>query len=74
MMENEKRPKHDDAGNLVVPNLSAWWLPEFTLTKKIGGTIYSVTGSYEGIETLDKKLERIMAHNSREELEESHDN
>ena len=70
-MENEKRLEHDIAGNVVVPNLSAWWLPEFTLRKKIGGTLYTVTGSYEGTETLDKKLERIMAYNSREDSEES---
>lgn len=69
-MENEKALKHDGAGNIVVPNTSAWWLPEFTLKKKIGGTIYKVTGSYEGIETLDKKLERIMAFNSREDFGE----
>ena len=69
-MENEKLINHDEAGNIVVPNLSAWWLPEFTLKKKIGGTIYTVTGTYEGIETLDKKLERIMAFNSWEDFGE----
>lgn len=70
-MEKEQQLKHDDDGNIVTPNLSAWWLPEFTLKKKIGGTLYCVTGTYEGIETLDKKLERIMAYNSREDSEES---
>ena len=69
-MENENTLKQDENGNLAVPNLSAWWLPEFTLKKKIGGTIYTVTGSYEGIETLDKKLERVMAYNSRDEFGE----
>ena len=69
-MDKENQLKHDAAGNIVVPNLSAWWLPEFTLRKKIGGTIYTITGSYEGTETLDKKLERIMAYNSREDSEE----
>ena len=69
-MENEKTLKHDENGNIVVSNLSAWWLPEFTLRKKIGGTIYTVTGSYEGIETLDKKLERIVTYNSRDEFGE----
>ena len=66
-MENEKTLKHDKDGNIVIPNLSAWWLPEFTLKKEIGGTIYTVSGTYEGTETLDKKLERIMAFNSRED-------
>ena len=69
-MDNENQLKHDAAGNIVVPNLSAWWLPEFTLRKKIGGTLYTITGSYEGTETLDKKLERIMAYTSREDSEE----
>ena len=72
-MESEKMLKHDEDGNSVIPNLSAWWLPEFTLKKEIGGTIYSVTGTYEGTETLDKKLERIMAYIFRKDLEESHD-
>ena len=42
-----------------VKNLSARWL---TLHRKIGGTIYSVTGTYEGTESLDSKLRRIMEH------------
>lgn len=41
-------------------NISACWLPRLTLHRKIGGTIYSVSGSYEGTETLDRKLRRIM--------------
>ena len=69
-MNKENQLKHDADGNVVVPNLSAWWLPEFTLRKKIGSTLYTITGSYEGTETLDKKLERIMAYNSREDSEE----
>ena len=69
-MDDEKKLKHGEAGNIVVPNLSAWWLPEFTLRKKIGSTLYTITGSYEGTETLDNKLERIMAYNSREDSEE----
>lgn len=46
--------------NFHVKNLSAYWLPEFTLQRVISGTIYSVSGSYEGTETLDKKLQRIL--------------
>ena len=45
-----------------VKNLSARWLPKLTLHRKIGGTIYSVTGTYEGTETLDRKPRRIMEH------------
>lgn len=50
-------------GHLCVRNLSAFWLPDLTLQKKIGGTLYIVDGSYEGTETLDRKLRRIMARN-----------
>ena len=31
-----------------------------TIVDEIGGAEYTVTGSYEGTETLDKKLKRIM--------------
>ena len=48
---------------LHVQNFSANELPEITLSKEIGGTVYTVTGSYDGIELLDKKLERIMEQN-----------
>ena len=51
-------------------NLSAFWLPEFTLQKEIGGTVYTVTGSYDGVETLDKKVERIMAEKFTEKMED----
>ncbi len=47
-------------GQNRVKNLSAWWLPELTICREIGGTIYSVSGSYDGMETLDKKLGRIL--------------
>lgn len=49
---------HD--GHIRVKNISAYWLPEFTLHREIGGTIYAVSGSYEGTEPLDGKLRRIM--------------
>lgn len=51
-------------GHIWVKNLSAFWLPEFTLQKEINGTIYSVSGSYNGTETLDRKLLRIMEQNA----------
>lgn len=50
-------------------NLSAFWLPEFALQKEIGGTLYTVTGSYDGTETLDKKMERIMGEKFTEKKE-----
>ena len=50
----------DDKGNIVVKNLSAYWLPDVKIVDKYVGTEYTVTGSYEGTETLDKKLKRII--------------
>lgn len=52
-------------------NLSAFWLPEFTLQKEIGGTVYTVTGSYDGSEPLNRKMERIMAEKFTEKMEDS---
>ena len=59
----EHAKRLDDFGTLHVQNFSANELPEITLTKEIGGTVYTVTGSYDGIEPLDEKLERIMEQN-----------
>ena len=53
----------DDEGRIVVKNLDAYWLPEMKLVEEIDGTIYAVTGSYEGTEMLDQKLSRIMLYN-----------
>lgn len=47
-------------GQFKAKNFSAYWLPELTLCREIGGTIYAVSGTYEGTETLDKKLGRIL--------------
>ena len=54
----------DEKGNIVVKNPSAFWLPDVKIVAEIGGTEYTVTGSYEGTETLDKKLRRIMEQNA----------
>ena len=68
-------PRHNSCfnedGHLCVKNLSAFWLPEFTLQKEIGGTVYTVTGSYDGVETLDRKMERIMGEKFTEKMEDS---
>ena len=44
-----------------VKNLSAYWIPELTVTEVIHGTLYTVTGSYEGTGSFLRKLERIAA-------------
>ena len=53
----------DEQGCIVVRNLDAWWIPEMKIIEEIDGTLYTVTGSYEGTEMLDQKLTRIMLHN-----------
>lgn len=62
MNKNQKIVRMED-GRICVKNLSAHWLPELTLQREIGGTIYSITGTYDGTEPLDRKLERIMGKN-----------
>ena len=54
----------DEKGNIVVKNPSAFWLPKVEIVDEIGGTEYTVTGSYDGAETLDSKLKRIMEQNA----------
>ncbi len=64
-------PKHavsfDKDGNIVVKNPSAFWLPEVKIVDEVGGTEYTVTGSYEGTETLGHKLRRIMEQNAADD-------
>ena len=68
------RPKHnfwfDETGHMRVKNPSAFWLPEFTLQREIGGTIYTITGSYDGTDTLDRKMERILTEKFTENTED----
>ena len=63
----DDQPRHnyriDEQGRIVVRNPSAWWIPEMKIMEEIDGTVYTVTGSYEGTEMLDQKLSRIMLHN-----------
>ena len=54
----------DEKGSIVVKNPSAFWLPKVEIVDEIGGTEYTVIGSYDGTESLDKKLKRIMEQNA----------
>ena len=38
---------------------------------EIGGTVYTVTGSYDGTEPLNRKMERIMAEKFTEKMEDT---
>ncbi len=60
--------RFDENGNLTVKNLSAYWIPELTIREEIAGTVYSVTGSYEGTASFVRKLERITARKFTEKL------
>ena len=58
----------DENGNIVVKNISAFWIPELTVTEEISGTIYTVTGSYEGEDSFIRKLERITSRKFTNQL------
>lgn len=66
----QHRIRFDEDGHIIVKNPSACWFPELTVQREIDGTVYSVTGSYDGSETLDEKLKRIMEQDAKN-LEES---
>ena len=55
-----KNMKIDEAGHIVVKNLSAFWIPEIKIEREIHGTVYTITGSYEGTELPERKLTRIL--------------
>ena len=37
----------------------------------ITSPVYTVTGSYDGVETLDRKMERVMGEKFTEKMEDS---
>lgn len=57
-------------GHIHVKNISAYWIPEFTMTQEIAGTVYKVSGSYEGTESFTKKIERMLTEKLSEKLED----
>jgi len=59
----------NEDGHLHAKNISAYWIPELTVTEEISNTVYTVTGSYEGTESFLRKLERITAKKFTEKLE-----
>lgn len=70
-MRNKFCNRIDESGQIHVKNLSAYWIPELTVTEVIHGTLYTVTGSYEGTGSFLRKLERIAAKNILEDRGES---
>lgn len=58
-------------GHNHVKNLSAYWIPQLTITEEISGTVYTVTGSFEGTGNLIHKLERITTKKFTEKVEDT---
>ena len=55
-------------GSIRVKNLSAYWIPEISVKAKINGTLYTVTGSYEGTDSFLRKLERYAKRKASEAI------
>ena len=64
-MKNETVHFSDD-GQIVARNIEAYWLQDVFIRREIGGTVYTVTGSYDGTELLNKKLLRVMTKNGED--------
>ena len=60
----------DENGNLHCRNISAYQIPSISLTEEISGTVYTVTGSFDGSQNMLRKLERITAQNFSTEMGE----
>ena len=67
----ERRFFWGEDGHIHVKNLSAFCIPELTVTEVIHGTTYVVTGSYEGTENFVRKLERITSRKFAEKMGDS---
>ena len=70
--ESPKRSSvyRDENGTLHCWNISAYQIPSISLTEEISGTVYTVTGSFEGSQNILRKLERITAQNFSTEMGE----
>lgn len=74
---SDDRPSHnirfDEDGHIHVKNPSAWWIPDLAIEREIGGTVYAVTGSFDGEECMLRKLERISAKKFTNTEEDAND-
>ena len=74
---SDDRPRHnirfDEDGHIHVKNPSAWWIPDLAIEREIGGTVYTVTGSFDGEECMLRKLERISAKKFTNTEEDAND-
>ena len=63
------RVHFDENGILHVRNSTLNWIPEIAYEEEVRWTTYTVTGSYEGDEMLDAKVERLLAKGLQDFLE-----
>jgi len=56
-------------GNIVVKTPLMWELPTVTLRKEISGTEYSISGSYDGSNTLPAKLLKIIMREEQKDID-----
>lgn len=74
---SDDSPSHnirfDEDGHIHVKNPSAWWIPDLSIEREIGGTVYTVTGSFDGEECMLRKLERISAKKFTNTEEDAND-
>ena len=67
--EENRRVHFDADGILHVRNSTLNWIPEIAFEEEVRGTIYTVTGCYEGNEMLDAKVVRLLAKGLQDFLE-----
>ena len=63
----------DANGNIHAGNISTYWIPQITLQREIGGTVYTVTGYYEGKIDFLRKLELMTVDRMRRTMEDDID-
>ena len=64
-IKSNRNIRFDENGHIIVPNPSAYWIPNITTKQTIGGTEYTVVAEFVGDEPLHKKLERIFENDSK---------
>ena len=57
-----------NANGDITAKVPLWWeLPTITLRKEIGGTEYSISGSYDGTQALPSKLLNLMIRETEDD-------
>ena len=72
-IQNGAAAQTDADGNIHADNISAYWIPQITLQRENGGTVYTVTGFYEGKTDFVSKLERMTVDRMRRAMEDDTD-